>query len=226
MKILARSSLWYAVAIKITMNLLTVLAQIPLPARRTHADKTSLWKSITCGPSSTRLGEAGIQTFFTQLSCSRQQIKCKIKRKKLPHACSPASFIILVLLLKKSIKVNKIHKCQSWSYMSHTWLQSKLHLSLKIWTELGINSHNWKNKFRYLNKGWPTRWHLLHYILLNMFQTLIRPSSGAGEYLLCCVGWLEACWCYVAGLSVGDVVSECRFSLHSDTTSPTDNPAT
>ena len=22
-----------------------------------------------------------------------------------------------------------------------------------------------------------------------MFQTLIRPSSGASEYLLCCVGW-------------------------------------
>ena len=45
-----------------------------------------------------------------------------------------------------------------------------------------------------------------------MFQTLIRPSSGASEYLLCCVGWLEACWCYVAGLSVGDVVSECRLN--------------
>ena len=78
----------------------------------------------------------------------------------------------------------------------------------------------------HLNKDWPTRWHLLYYLLLNMFQTLIRPSSGASEYLLRCVGWLEACWCYVAGLSVGDVVSECRlwFSLHSDTTSPTANP--
>ena len=64
----------------------------------------------------------------------------------------------------------------------------------------------------YLNKGWPTRWHLLYYILLNMFQTLIRPSSVASEYLLCCVGWLEACWCYVAGMSVGDVVSECRLN--------------
>jgi len=31
----------------------------------------------------------------------------------------------------------------------------------------------------FLNKGWPTRWHLLYYILLNMFQTLIRPSSGS-----------------------------------------------
>ena len=63
-----------------------------------------------------------------------------------------------------------------------------------------------------LNKSWRTRWHLLYYILLNMFQTLIRPSSGAREYLLCCVGWLVACWCYVAGLSVGEVVSECRVS--------------
>jgi len=59
----------------------------------------------------------------------------------------------------------------------------------------------------YLNNGWPTRWHLLYYIWLNMFQTLICPSSGAIEYLLCCVGWLKVCWCYVAGLSVGDVVS-------------------
>ena len=66
----------------------------------------------------------------------------------------------------------------------------------------------------YLNNGWPTRWHLLYYILLNMFQTLIRPSSGASEYSLCCVGWLEACWCYVAGLSVGDVISECRLGYH------------
>jgi len=64
----------------------------------------------------------------------------------------------------------------------------------------------------YLNEGWPTRWHLLYYLLLNMFQTLIRPSSGACDYLLLCVGWLEASWCYVAGLSVGDVVSECRLT--------------
>jgi len=82
MKILARSSLLYRIAIKITMNSLTVLAQFPLPARWTHADKTSLWKSITCGPSSTRLGEAGIQTFFTQFPCGRKQIKCKKKKKK------------------------------------------------------------------------------------------------------------------------------------------------
>ena len=81
----------------------------------------------------------------------------------------------------------------------------------------------------YLNKGWPTWWHLLYYILLNMFRMLIHPSSGACDYLLRCIGWLEACWCYVAGLSVGDVVSGCRlnhYSLHSDTTSPTDNPGT
>jgi len=64
-------------------------------------------------------------------------------------------------------------------------------------------------------KVWPTRWHLLYYILLNMFQTLIRPSSGAWDYLLCCVDWLEACWCYVARLSVGDVVSECRLNHYT-----------
>jgi len=83
-------------------------------------------------------------------------------------------------------------------------------------------------------RGYPTAWHYPHLsttttaltvplrkvgdlyapscILLNTFQTLIRPSSGASEYLLCCVGWLEACWCYVAGLAVGDVVSECRLN--------------
>ena len=80
----------------------------------------------------------------------------------------------------------------------------------------------------YLNKGWPTRWHLLYYILLNMFQTLIRPSSGASEYLLCCVGWLEACWCYVAGLSVGDVVSESAYTQipHHQQTIPLHNTST
>ena len=69
-------------------------------------------------------------------------------------------------------------------------------------------SRIWRNPFKCLNKGWPTRWHLLYYILLNMFQTLIRPSSGASEYLLCCVGWLEACWCYVAGLSVCSLLDQ------------------
>jgi len=83
----------------------------------------------------------------------------------------------------------------------------------------------------YLNKGWPTRWHLLYYLLLNMFQTLIRPSSGACDYLLRCVGWLEACWCYVAGLSVGDVVSECRLNHctripHHQQTTPLHNTST
>jgi hypothetical protein len=146
----SESSLWNVVAIKITINSLTVLAQFPFPARRTHADIASLWKSITCGPSSTRLGEAGIQTFFTQLPCARQQIQCKIKIKKLPHACSQASFIFLVSLLKQSVKVNKIHKCQSWTYISHTWLQTKSPLTLKIWTELTINSNSWQNKCRVL----------------------------------------------------------------------------
>ena len=83
-------------------------------------------------------------------------------------------------------------------------------------TSFNICTHTFTVSFEkikcHLNKGWPTRWHLLYYILLNMFQPLIRPSSGASEYFLCCVGWLEACWCYVPGLSVGDVVSECRLN--------------
>ena len=29
-------------------------------------------------------------------------------------------------------------------------------------------------------------------------------------FIMCC---LEACWCYVAGLAVGDVVSECRLKM-------------
>jgi len=81
------------------------------------------------------------------------------------------------------------------------YLPAKLHSSLsqKILIFLCVldRASSW-----YSNKGRPTRWHLLYYLLLNMFQTLIRPSSGACEYLLCCVGWFEACWCYVAGLSV------------------------
>ena len=86
-----------------------------------------------------------------------------------------------------------------------------------IWF-LGTVSHKeWgrQTQMFYLNKGWPTRWNLLYYLLLNMFQTLIRPSSGAIDYLLRCVGWLEACWCYVVGLSVGDVVSECRLNHYT-----------
>jgi len=42
-----------------------------------------------------------------------------------------------------------------------------------------------------VNKGRPTRGHLLYYVnlLLNMFQMLIHPSSRACDYLLrCCVG--------------------------------------
>ena len=94
-------------------------------------------------------------------------------------------------------------------------LNSHQHVSAgiaAIFTVILLQEYKSTNVVSCLNKGWPTRWHLLYYILLNMFQTLMRPSSGASEYLLCCVGWLEACWCYVAGLSVGDVVSECRLS--------------
>jgi len=49
----------------------------------------------------------------------------------------------------------------------------------------------------YLNKGRPTRWHLLYYVnlLLNMFQMLIHPSSGACDYLVrCCVGCIVLTW--------------------------------
>ena len=49
----------------------------------------------------------------------------------------------------------------------------------------------------HLNKGRPTWWHLLYYVnlLLNMFQTLIRPSSGACDYLvLYCVGCIVLTW--------------------------------
>jgi len=54
----------------------------------------------------------------------------------------------------------------------------------------------------YFKKGRPTWWHLLYYVslLLSMFRMLIHPSSGACHCLVrWCVGWLEACWCYVAG---------------------------
>jgi len=37
--------------------------------------------------------------------------------------------------------------------------------------------------------------------------------SFATYLLSYCVGWLEEFWCYVAGLAVGDVVSECRLAL-------------
>jgi len=49
----------------------------------------------------------------------------------------------------------------------------------------------------YLNKGWPTRWHLLYYVnlLLNMFRMLIHPSSGACDYLVrYCVGCIVVTW--------------------------------
>ena len=39
-----------------------------------------------------------------------------------------------------------------------------------------------------MNKGWPTRWKLLYYILLNTLPTLIRRFSGATDYLFWCVG--------------------------------------
>jgi len=111
---------------------------------------------------------------------------------------------------------NTFHTVQGTGHSIHKtvwrtliWLLPPVRISV-----CEVNGINWilcvldRASSWYLNNGWPTRWHLLYYILPDMFQTLIRPSSGASEYLLCCVGWLEACWCYVARLSVGDVVSE------------------
>ena len=117
-----------------------------------------------------------------------------------------------------------------------TYLNESLVLTLKtnntadLQTYLGFLCVLDRASSSYLNKGWPTRWHLLYCLLIIMFQTLIRPSSGASEYLLCCVGWLEACWCYVAGFSVGDVVSECSGSaytrIHHQQTIPLHNTST
>ena len=122
--------------------------------------------------------------------------------------CISLSALVTVLLFMESnawLKSMKI-LCSSIFYL---WHFSYIWCSINILSILCVldRASSW-----YLNKDWPTRWHLLYYILFNMFQTLIRPTSGASEYLLCCVGWLEACWCYVPGLSVGDVVSECRLN--------------
>ena len=89
-------------------------------------------------------------------------------------------------------------------YLGFAWNMKTPVGSYAYWTVIS----SW-----YLNKGRPTRWHLLYYLLLNVFQTLIRPSSGACDYLLRCVGWLEACWCYVAGL--------CRLNHYSVVVQPT-----
>ena len=109
-----------------------------------------------------------------------------------------------------------------WSWGKSSWISCHVILlsvhalqRIFLWWILCVldRASSW-----YLNKGRPTRWHLLYYLLLNMFQTLIRPFTGACDYLLRCVGWLEACWCYVAGLSVGDVVSECSASAYTQIT--------
>jgi len=50
----------------------------------------------------------------------------------------------------------------------------------------------------YLNKGRPTWWYLLYYVnlLLNKFQMLIHPSSGACDYLVrYCVGCNDRGFC-------------------------------
>jgi len=108
----------------------------------------------------------------------------------------------LVLLFSQSCRRFRLVTMKQWWYTLNIkslffFLQWMYNLLLE-WTEC-------KGQIL-LNKGRPTWWHLLYYVnlLLNMFRMLIHPSSGACD-------WLEACRCYVAGLAVGDVVSECRL---------------
>jgi len=77
----------------------------------------------------------------------------------------------------------------------------------------------------YLNKGRPTWWHLLYYVnlLLNMFQTLIHPSSGACDYLVrYCVGCIVLTW-GVLVLCSGIGCWWCGIRVQTE---PTSNPAT
>ena len=69
---------------------------------------------------------------------------------------------------------------------------------------------------------------LFHYLMHNMFQMLIHPSSGACDTFvelfhgLYCSGSMRVgvkLWFGWGGVNHW-------FSLHLDTTSPTDNPAT
>ena len=79
--------------------------------------------------------------------------------------------------------------CNAGSVKSHNilTLEQSLDTATPSWTQQTILCVLDRASSWYLNKGWPTRWHLLYYILLNMFQTLICPSSGVSEYLLCWV---------------------------------------
>jgi len=73
--------------------------------------------------------------------------------------------LILLLSWKKYWVVigTYIYVCHIHNPVFSFWKEIQNHLggSYAYWT-----ASSW-----YLNKGWPTRWHLLYYILLNMFQT-------------------------------------------------------
>jgi len=110
------------------------------------------------------------------------------------------------------------------------WNVVKLHITKDIrnintFLRLLVRASSW-----YLNKGRPTWWHLIYYVnlLLNTFQMLTHPSSWPCDYLVrCCVGWLEACWCYVTGLSVGDVAGpDCSRIPHHQQPIPLRNTNT
>ena len=66
-----------------------------------------------------------------------------------------------------------------------------------FWVNLRELSNFGEQLFRKIiwNKGWPTWWHLLYYLLLNMFRMLIHPSSRACDYLVrYCVGCNVLTW--------------------------------
>jgi hypothetical protein len=67
---------------------------------------------------------------------------------------------------------------------------------------------------------------LFHYLMLNMFQMLIHPSSGAWDLFVELFHGLYCSGTMCVGVTVwfgwGGVVSGC-FSLHPDTTPPEPN---
>ena len=89
----------------------------------------------------------------------------------------------------------KFHLCNSVYSLSSCKICSEPYLILSMSQSPHLNSTHC-----YLNKGTPTRWHLLYYVnlLLNMFQMLIHPSSGACDCLLCCcVGCNDRGFCVI-----------------------------
>ena len=76
------------------------------------------------------------------------------------------------------------------------WVSVWVTYTVLCWGDLQWrNLHT--NFLEHLNKGRSTWWHLLYYVslLLNMFQMLIHPSSGACDYLVrYCVGCIVLTW--------------------------------